>query len=419
MSRVFSNGLAKDYVINPFRTMAHRSDNLWIAAPFVTTTEDLLNASKQGKSVFLLAGLNASTTPEALKIIYGAANCEVRYYTDRFHAKIFLFDNEALLGSSNLTRSGLQLNREATIIVDRPEDLDEVRSLFNELWENARILTPQTLENFANKWEAVARKKADIDGMLENAVGKAEPPNVNVASTRKTAKEIFLESLRRLVSQYRNSFNEVTSILENNNFRRPELDNVGIANETNRFLNWVRVTYAPGEDAWQSAIPRPEEERRDEIIRLGREWVQTPRSQIPEDYVEWLLKVRSTFGSREAIEHASKDDISAGLTSIHAFSEQHRFVTDGGQVNLAAAFWKDNNEDLEKVKRTLIYLVYGTGEFSSRLHDILYDPARKLAFFGRFCAMEMYGTIKPEDCPPINGRMAKALRFLGFNVRGN
>jgi hypothetical protein len=35
-----------------------------------------------------------------------------------------------------------------------------------------------------------------------------------------------------------------------------------------------------------------------------------------------------------------------------------------------------------------------------------------------FCALELYGTIKPQDCPPMNGRMAKALRYLGFDVRG-
>lgn len=36
----------------------------------------------------------------------------------------------------------------------------------------------------------------------------------------------------------------------------------------------------------------------------------------------------------------------------------------------------------------------------------------------RFCALELYGTIRPTECPPINGRMAKALRYLGLDVRG-
>jgi hypothetical protein len=103
--------------------------------------------------------------------------------------------------------------------------------------------------------------------------------------------------------------------------------------------------------------------------------------------------------------------------SIHAFHEQIRFVK-GGTAQLPIAFWSDNNQDVTKVRRTLAYLIHGSGDFIQRLHDVLYDPAMKLAYFGRFCALEIYGTIKPEDCSPMNGRMAKALRYLGFDVRG-
>ena len=94
-----------------------------------------------------------------------------------------------------------------------------------------------------------------------------------------------------------------------------------------------------------------------------------------------------------------------------------RFVK-GGAKNLPTAFWTANNDDVTRVKETLTYLVYGDGDFIQRLHDILYDPGMKLGYFGRFCALELYGTIKPAQCPPMNGRMAKALRYLGFDVQG-
>jgi hypothetical protein len=59
-----------------------------------------------------------------------------------------------------------------------------------------------------------------------------------------------------------------------------------------------------------------------------------------------------------------------------------------------------NNQDVAKVKRTLTYLVHGSGDFIiQRLHDVLYDPLLKLGYFGRFCALELYRTIKPEECP--------------------
>jgi hypothetical protein len=103
--------------------------------------------------------------------------------------------------------------------------------------------------------------------------------------------------------------------------------------------------------------------------------------------------------------------------SLHAFLEQLRFVK-GGQSKRHETFWAANDRDVDRVKGTLTHLVPGAGDFIARLHDVLYDPRKKLTYFGRFCALELYGTIKPAECPPMNGRMAKALRYLGFDVPG-
>jgi hypothetical protein len=198
---------------------------------------------------------------------------------------------------------------------------------------------------------------------------------------------------------------------------RKNPDSVGRANETNRFLNWVRLTYAIGDESWQSAPVRAEAERRSKIVDLGKEWTTTPNSKIPTDYIGGLHSVRKIFGTTEAIESASADDLMHGLLSLHAFSEQQRFVK-GGRAAIPGAFWAANS-DIGRVKKTLEYLIHGPGDFIRRLHDVLYDTEMKLGgYFGYFCALELYGTIKPEECPPINGRMAKALRYLGYEVRG-
>ena len=127
--------------------------------------------------------------------------------------------------------------------------------------------------------------------------------------------------------------------------------------------------------------------------------------------------VRDVFGEADSVEASNKDELTRGLMSLHAFIEQRRFVK-GGTAELPVAFWATNNGDVPKVKRTLIHLVHGPGDFIQRLHDVLYDSRMKLGYFGRFCSLELYGTIKPEECPPMNGRIAKALRYLGFHVRG-
>jgi len=422
MSRIFSNGPDKDYVLKPFDRLILDAKQLSLAAPYFTHPDPLLAAVKKGKTIQLLVGLNAATSPDALRKVHEVPGLAVRYLTSRFHAKIYIFDDAALLGSSNLTEGGLFANREAVICLDQPDDADaveEIRALFAELWDAGQVLTREKLDAFAKAYVAVRKRAGDPDRDIEDAIGKAEPPNIRVESHGKSKERLFLESLRQLVyEQYRPAFNEVTGVLTANNFRRADLADVGIANETNRFLNYVRLTHAQGDESWQTAPLRTPDERRALIAGYGEEWVTVVNNKVPEDYAAWLQTVKQVFSTPEAIREATKDEIIAALMSLHAFIEQLRF-TKGGAKNLPTEFWKRNNDDLARVKSSLIHLLHGPGDFIQRLHDLLYDPDRKLALFGRFCALELFGTVFPDLCPPMNGRMAKALRFLGFDVKGS
>lgn len=420
MRRVFSNGGKFDYVRNPFERLAAKASHLHLAAPYFTAAEPVVSAASAGKAVQLLVGLNSATGPDALAAVLKVPNVAVRFLTHRFHAKIYLFDDCAILGSANLTDGGLHSNREAAICLDQPEDLqavEEVRALFLELWEQAQVLTPAIHEAFARAWRAGRPKGPDPDEMIEAAVGRAEPRSIAVGSEAKSRERLFFDGLQRQIyEQYRPAFSEVSGVLSENGFRRAELADIGLANETNRFLNWVRLSYVRGDEAWKAAPQRPPAERHEHLLQLGAEWERTSKNMVPQTYFGWLQTVDRAFGSAAAIEEASKDDITAGLMSLHAFTEQLRFVK-GGLAALPAAFWAANNDDVEKVRRTLTYLIHGPGDFVPRLHDVLYDPRVKLGYFGIFCALELYGTVKPEDSPPMNGRMAKAMRYLGFDVK--
>lgn len=420
MNRVFSNGGPGDFVINPFDDLIRRSSHLYFAAPYFTHPDSIIAAAKGGKTVQLLVGLNSATSPDALSEILGVSSISVRYLTHRFHAKIYIFDNCVLLGSSNLTDGGLRLNREAVICLDRPEDTDaveEVRALFLELWDAGQVVTREKLDSFSRTYRSLRQQVVNADAEIERAVGTAEPPNVHERSRQRSPERIFLEGLRREVyEQYRPAFTEVATILSEHGLQRDDLADLGVAHETNRFLNFVRLTHVVGDDAWRNAPLRDEQERRDQILQFGQEWVNTSDTKIAEDYVDWLMIVNRVFGSLATLEGATKEEVTSGLESLHAFSEQLRFVM-GGKMNLAAEFWKQNNENLTQVKSTLLHLLYGSGDFIQRLHDIIYNPRMKLRLFGRFCALELYGTIHPEECPPMNGRIAKALRFVGFDVK--
>lgn len=420
MRRVYTNAY-RDFVGSAFDRNVRSAQSVMLAAPYFTDSGRVLETLTGGRTVRLIVGLNSATSPFELEKLRGKSGLSVRYLTSRFHAKIFIFDDVAMLGSSNLTDGGMTSNREAVVCLDREEDgdtVEEVKQLFRDLWESAAVLTDEKLVAFKQAWIGVHRKYGDPDAEIEAAVGKNQPSNIAVDSRVSSRERIFLEELRRLVyEQYRPAFTEVEQVLIEQGFRRPELAEAGVSNETNRFLNWLRLTRITGDDAWRNAPLRSPEQRRAVILEAGEAWRDTVNSQVPEDYLDWLTRVYAAFGSAERIRELSADEIADGLTALHAFAEQLRF-TKGGLANLPAAFWKANSDDVARVRRSLAHLLYGGGDFVERLHDLLYNSDYKLGLFGRFCSLELFGTVHPALCPPMNGRMAKALRYIGFDVPG-
>ncbi len=416
MGRIFSNGPLKDFVIKPFTDLVFGSTQISVMSPFVTRVEDLIEAAKSGKRVDLLVGLNSATSPAALSKAHQQHGIEIRYYAHhRFHAKVYLFDTAAMIGSSNLTDPGLMYNREATIVLNDADDADDIvdlRAIFEELWDAAPVLTDAVLGRFT---EARERFPSAADERIVGFVGEVAPPNVNIGSQIKKPSRVFLENLGRQISDYRKAFEEVSRVLEENSLHRAELMPLGGANQANRFLSWVRATYATG-DSWEKVPIRSQTERRDVIVALGQKWAAPDSDKVSDGYIAGVKEVESTFGSVSAIDEATKEELTEGLVSLHAFGEQYRFVK--REVTLPVAFWNDNDDDVQKVKKTLKYLLYGGGDFVERLYDVLHVRLLKLSLFGLSCSLELFGTIKPEEFPPINQRIVKGLKYIGFDVRG-
>ena len=110
----------------------------------------------------------------------------------------------------------------------------------------------------------------------------------------------------------------------------------------------------------------------------------------------------------------SRENLSLALMGIHAFRGTDSLYQ-RGYAAIIDFFWKENNEDIDRVKRSLAHLLFGTEEFIRRLYEVSF-PEWKIRHFGESCALELSGTARPEMCPPMNGRSAKGLRYIGFNV---
>ncbi len=196
---------------------------------------------------------------------------------------------------------------------------------------------------------------------------------------------------------------------------RPELIGLGEDAATNRFLNWVRLRKASGDD-WETTPVLDAAKRTARLQVLGPEWLAAEDNAVPATYGQWLEQVQAVFGDNQTLKFVTREELTRGLLSLHAFTEQLRWVNGG---KMAEKFWDDNANDLTRVKNTLIHLLYGPGDYVERLEDALYDPRFKLRNFAMFCCLELMGTVKPTVVPPINGRIAKALRYIGYNVQPN
>ncbi|RON96506.1 hypothetical protein BK672_08045 [Pseudomonas fluorescens] len=417
-SVIYTNSPGQDQVLRPYSIHMAMASRISIAVPYFTREFEILQAAARGANVKLLVGLNRSTNPSALRRVLDAPNCSIRYFTDGFHAKVFLFDGVAMLGSANLTEGGMSSNREAAVVFDQPGDEERVLHLeifFAQVWDSAEVLTQQVFNQFRDAWDKASRLGSpDAPFQLLRNV---EPPSVLADSGKKSARQYFLSNLQKSIyEQYRPAFAEVADVLRKRELPRPEFVELDLAVETNRFLNWVRLEHAIGDASWQEAPLRAEKDRRYVIEGFLEQWVNTTSPHIPDDYFQLLAELRRVMGTPESIRASNHEQIAHALICVHAFKQQLRFTL-GGEEALPTKFWELNHWDLPRVQNSLINLVHGTDDFAERICAVLYDRNQKLGGFGRFCALELVGTLKPEQVPPINGRMAKALRYLGYNVQ--
>jgi hypothetical protein len=107
------------------------------------------------------------------------------------------------------------------------------------------------------------------------------------------------------------------------------------------------------------------------------------------------------------------DEIIEALEVCHAFTELLRFHL-GGAPTVRKEFAEAN--DINRVKKSLTYLLHGKEDFIDRMGTVIFDPNYKLAKMGRSVVQELLGWVNREEVPICNGRTIKALRYLGFGL---
>ena len=419
---VYGNSAKSGYTIDFFELAAPNARTAYLACPFFSTYEPVEKLTSRGCEVRLIVRLCSITPPTVLRRALDDKFVATRYYTSReFHAKLYIVDSHALVGSANLTQSGLKSNREVSVVVQRDRDpcFGELPGLFNWFWDYADVLNEEGLTAYTEAYRKIgaAQEEREFEGILARFGLAAEPPNARVGSDIVSAKRSFLQSFRRKYDeQLLPAYAQVREAFSRFGLRRPEYASGDPEIELNRFLGWTRLVHAPG-DTWRRAPLLDRQARDTKILALLELWHAAPavgEGDMVDDNreVERIEMLRHNFRDPASIEVLNYDDLFDTLIACHAFYDTLRFVS-GGLVGLRQEFGARNS--LRNIKKTLTYLLHGHGSTLERAYDCIFSEEYKLARFAESSTMELIGWMDAHR-PPINGRTIKALKFLGFDV---
>ncbi|SDX55294.1 PLD-like domain-containing protein [Albimonas donghaensis] len=429
LSELYANTGATGFTINFFMNTGPHPRSGLLAAPFFTTNDPIRALTDKGCDVRLIVRFSPITTPDALRKALENPRVKTRYFTAaRFHMKLYIVDDIALIGSANLTDSGLKSNRELSILLrqGRDEAFHSLPGLFDDLWSDADVLNEEVLREYEKAFKSKEKPQDEdaFEKFIHKFVKPAAPKSVVVGSEKKSKERTFIQTFRRKYDEVLvPAHHEVLEVAQQHGFGRPEYAGQDPQIEMGRFLGWLRLTQGSGGGWRETSLLNDPKDRAARIAEYVQVW-QSEKDIAKSDMyqaskeIENIANIRTFLCDPSELEQLSFDDLFRHLTGCHAFLERLRFVSKDigenltGLERLRIDFQKENT--LEAVVRTVRYLLAGSGDAIERAYDCVYG-SYKLSGFGEACVMELLGWGDAKR-PPFNNRSIRGIRLLGFDV---
>ena len=133
------------------------SEQAWFISPFVTRPAlEILSEAAGGMDIRLITRFHEEDVLSGLIDLSALADFieaggKVRFHDRSLHAKLWIFDEAAFVGSVNLTGAALSSNREAMAQLDPATSRPRVRAFFGDLWKKLESTSrsPAELRNEA------------------------------------------------------------------------------------------------------------------------------------------------------------------------------------------------------------------------------------------------------------------------------
>ncbi len=414
--RVYSNSSAKETVRNAFYQNLEGVTQVSIASPFFSYSELVEEVLHGGRNVRLIVVLGPATSPTHLQRLINRGNIHIRYFTSSaFHSKLYIFgDKSALVGSANLTQSGMNSNHEICVEIPREdESFDSLVLLFQSYWSQAEALNADTLQKYCKLYETYGQKKeSTLEEQIKSQFGEIVPTEGIVVGKKKPSKEkMFLSDYKRTYQEFLSAFNEVQELYTADGRRQQPESIVPLRIEVDQFFSFVRETYTKG-DSYRDEPIRSVDDRKTFVKLKLDDWFDRRWKYLDEKIPIHIPRLQR-FVSAEMIEKATFEEICDALDVCHSFHDRLRFYAGGHETHLGE-FKKLN--DVKQVKKVITYLLLGKDDYITRMGNCIFAPEYKLNQFGRSAVQELLGWVNKENIPICNSRTVKALRYLGYNV---
>lgn len=393
--------------------------NVYIASAFFTNYELIIKLVEKGCKIKLIVRLGFPTSPNVLLDLINNKSIDIRYYTGRtFHPKLYIFgSSSALVGSANLTRSGVLTNTEIMIrITSDDARLDKLVSLFAEYWEAATVLTMKDVKQYKtifDKSNSIDTEFQKSESNIITEFGKVEFQNIKRAKKKKSKEDIFINDFSKVYQECVAAIHVIEEIYIKFDKRKFSENVIPLRLEVDSFISFVRTIYAKS-DNWNIESVSSKEQLSKIQDHISK-WHDTKWKYFEETIVNDNYPIiKSVFRSIESIKSSDDDILFDALCVIHSFHDRLRYYK-GGLQSLKKEFFKKNHAD--KIRESLSYLIYGKDRIEKRIYNLIYTSEFGLQEFGRSNVQELVGWVNNENLPVINARTTKVLKYFGFNVK--
>ena len=261
---------------------------------------DIINNSKQHiKQFTVIVGINhRNTSKEVLEALFGLDIETSIYYTHSpiiFHPKIYLFDGDKkcriIVGSSNLTKTGLFQNIEASFKID-----------FTKSDPEGEILLKQIYDYFGSLFDG---KTKNVHKLTQELVQDLFKVGIIPDEKERKAQDDKTTSQKR--TEYADTLEKLKTLFPAIDVRKPPIDfkTTRVAIEKNTGIRYWKVSTGKGAENWEECKTK-------EVISINfdyrKDWRRTRYGDLTKNHdKEKIIEVLKENNPKKRDMQASKD----------------------------------------------------------------------------------------------------------------